>query len=25
VSHRNSSMPRGRGPERPPPPREATT
>ena len=25
VRHRNSSIPRGRGPERPPPPREATT
>jgi hypothetical protein len=25
VRHRNSSIPRGRGPDRPPPPREATT
>jgi hypothetical protein len=25
VCHRNSSIPRGRGPERPPPPRDATT
>jgi hypothetical protein len=24
VRHRNSSIPRGRGPERPPPPRDAT-